>query len=435
MINLDAERAKATIAWLSADAPSPDARLVAAAIEAGYRLVSAPAPGALLDLVAVDLRGVEGSATLTQSLIASARRLASAAGIILIASSDAPRESRAALRRIGDLCFVRDDGAAIIGAIRERLRLASLVEEVGDRLQTLVAEGQPVDFSRFAAPPPAAVSVLVAGKPSPLTLSACNAVRTAGIETHCVFTAGQVMRALDHCRFDGVIIIPADENDLLLALARALRRHHEHRRLPVTLVSGNETLLARCSLRDGFGYVLKDHLDADLAYRFELSARRARLACSLRGFLKTPDGADQAVGEPAGARFFAAHAFRSCRRADATGKPLSFVSVSLADPQDAGAAREVARTAARLVRAEDMIARLSAGKLIVMLRNAREREAARVAARLEGVIEGTLHRSKPEIARVSTAAIERAAGDDLETVIARLLKLQQSQSIPAQATT
>lgn len=434
MINLDAERAKATIAWLSADAPAPDARISAAALEAGYRFISGGAAAMLIDLVAIDLRGVESSSPLTQSLVASARRLAPAAGIIIVASADAPRDSRAALRRIGDLCFVRDDGAAVIGAIRERLRLASLVEEVGDRLKTLVAEGQSVDVSRFVAPSPAAVSVLVAGKPSPLTLSACNAVKSAGIETHCVFTAGQVMRALDHCRFDGVIIIPADENDLLLALARALRRHHEHRRLPVTLVSGNETLLARCAMRDGFGYVMKDHLDGDLAYRFELSARRARLACSMRGFLKAPDNADHGAGEPAGARFFAAHAYRSCRRADATEKPLSFVVVSLAEPLDAGAMAEVARTAARLVRAEDMIARLAAGKLIVMLRDARERDAARVAARLEGVISGTLHRSKPEIARVMTAAIERASGDDLETVIARLLKRQQDQSRIASAT-
>ena len=166
-----------------------------------------------------------------------------------------------------------------------------------------------------------------------------------------------------------------------------------------------------------------------------LSARRARLACSMRGFLKAPDNADHGAGAPAGARFFAAHAYRSCRRADATEKPLSFVGVSLAELQDAGAMAEVARTAARLVRAEDMIAKLSAGKLIVMLRDARERDAARIAARLEGVISGTLHRSKPEIARVMTAAIERAAGDDLETVIARLLKRQQDQSRIAGATT
>ncbi len=435
MINLDAERAKATIAWLSADAPAPDARISAAALEAGYRFVAGGSATAPVDLVAVDVRGVESSAPLTQSLIASARRLAPAAGIIVMASSDAPRQCRTALRRIGDLCFIRDDGAAVIGAIRERLRLASLVEEVGDRLKTLVAEGQPVEFSRFVAPPPAAVCVLVAGKPSPLTLSACNAVKIAGVETHCVFTAGQVMRALDHCRFDGVIIIPADENDLLLALARALRRHHEHRRLPVTLVSANESLLARCAMRDGFGHVLENHLDSDLAYRFDLSARRARLAFSMRGFLRARDSADHATGETAGARIFAAHAYRSCRRADATGKPLSFVGVSLADPQDAGAMTDVARTAARLVRAEDMIAKLSAGKLIVMLRDARERDAARVAARLEGVISGTLHRSKPEVARVMAAAIERAAGDDLETVIARLLKRQQDQSRVAQATT
>ncbi len=441
MINLDAGRPKAAVAWCAADDAAPDLRLETAAAGAGYRIIAAALVDRRVDLAVVDIRDAAGaigdiatSDPEKQDLakrVARARRLAPSAGIILLSSPGATVEIRDRLRRIGDICYVRHDPLAIVAAMREKLRLAALADEVGDRLKTLVAEGRSVDFSSLVDRPAERVSVLIAGKPSPLTLSACNAVRGAAAETTCVFSAGQVMRALDHHRFDGAILLPTDENDLLLALARALRRHHEHRRLPVILVSENEALLDRCTTRDGFISVLPAHLEPDLAHRFELTARRARLAHAMRSFLNSPESFGRMKSGAASARFFAAHALRLCQRADETEKPLSFVGVSLvaknASAPLAGLSSsfdDMVRTAGRLVRAEDLIAKFAPGKIVIMMRDVRESDAQRAAARLEGVIAGTLDRAALERAEISASAIERRAGEDVESVIAGLIRRQ-----------
>ncbi len=428
MINLDTPHAKATIAWLGANGASAGTRLASAIETAGYRLFDPPTTGPV-DIVAIDLRTGGGSPVDIADLVGAARRLAPTAGILIIASSDADREGRAFLRKHGDVCYYRKDVAPVVTAIRERLRLATLADEMGERLKSLIADGRTISFNTLASEG-ARLSVLIAGRPSPLTLSACNAVRAAASQTTCVFSAGQVMRALDHSRFDGAIFIPSDENDLLLALARALRRHREHRRLPVILASLDEDLLDRCAARDGFDQILAGHLESDLAVRLATTARRAHMANAMRRFLRSAEGggAEGAVG----ARLFAHHAIRLFRRADATRQPLSLVGLSLSpragETTDAVAKAllEAQRTASRLVRAEDMIARLTPTTLVVLTRGANGREAAKIAERLEGVIAGTLLRATLDIARIDSAAVERAIGDSVETCVAALIRRLRS---------
>lgn len=431
MINLDTARAKATIAWLTANDGAPDARIAAAAKAAGYSLVGADLSPARIDIAAIDLRGAEGSPSNASALVSRARRLAPAAGLIIIASGDASTERREALRRHADVCYLRSDATPIIAAIRERLRLASLADEVGDRIKSLVADGRSISFAGLAAAPPR-LSVLIAGRPSPLTLSACNAVRRAASQTTCVFSAGQVMRALDHCRFDGAIFIPTNEDDLLLALARALRRHRDHRRLSVILAAEDEDLLDRCAERDGFDFILANHIEPDLSQRLDLLSRRAALASAMRRFLRSADGCGEGKNGAANARFFASHAVRVLHRADEAGQSISLVGLSIAkrsasagEEALSNALNEALRTASRLVRAEDLIAKLSTRTLVFLLRGAREAEAQRIAARLEGVIAGTLLRSTLDIAEISAAAVERGAGDDIETTIASLIRSLQ----------
>ncbi|MFZ5618034.1 MAG: hypothetical protein ACOZAA_12030 [Pseudomonadota bacterium] len=431
MINLDIAHAKATIAWLAANNGAPDARIAAAAKAAGYSLAGAGSPRARIDIAAIDLRGAEESAPIATALVSAARRLAPAAGIIIIASGDTAKERRETLRRHADVCYLRSDATPIIAAIRERLRLAALTDEVGDRIKSLVADGRSISFAGLAAEPPR-LSVLIAGRPSPLTLSACNAVRHAASQTTCVFSAGQVMRALDHCRFDGAIFIPANEDDLLLALARALRRHRDHRRLSVILAAEDEDLLDRCAERDGFDFILADHIEPDLAQRLDLLSRRAALASAMRRFLRSADGCGGGKNGAANTRFFASHAVRAFRRADETGQPISLISLSIARRSAGGSEtaltnglNEALRTASRLVRAEDLIAKLSTHTLVFLLRGVREAEAQRIATRLEGVIAGTLLRSALDIAEISAAAVERRAGDDLETTVASLIRSLQ----------
>jgi PleD family two-component response regulator len=361
-------------------------------------------------------------------MVARARAVAPAAGLIITASSSVDREARSLLRRHADVCYVGADAAPVIAAIRERLRLSGLADEMGERVKSLIADGRTISFSGFREKPHQ-LSVLVAGKPSPLTLSACNAIRKVATQVSCVFSAGQVMRALDHSHFDCAIFHPTGETDLLIALARALRRHRDHRKLSVFLTSEDDELLDRCSSRDGFDSIIAGHLASDLAHRLDIAARRARMASSMREFLQSKEGCGGGKDGAAGARFFAHHAVRVFRRADETGTPISLAALSL-EPHNSEGAQDAAeaalddalRTATKLVRAEDLIAKLTPTTLIFMLRGARACDAVRVAERLQGVISGTLLRSTLEIASVAAAGVERRPGDDIETMVASVIR-------------
>lgn len=425
MINAE-PRARASIAWVTSKGLSFEPAFCDAVGAAGYRLHSPDEPG-VPDVAVADIRIEFDLKSGGADAIARARALGARAGIVVAASAGADRMMRAALRRYGDVAYVGADAAPILSAVRERLRLSSLADETAERIKSLIADGRAVSFADLRDRGEK-ISVLVAGKPSPLTLNSCNAVRKVAEKTSCVFSAGQVMRALDHERFDCAIFHPADETDLLIALARALRRHREHRRIPLFIASDNEELLTRSAARDGFETILGRHVDQDLGPRVETVVRRARMASTMRDFLRSAEGCGGGKAGAAGARFFALHSARLIALADETRKPLSLVALAL-EPRIAAGADEVAsaltdaaRTASRLVRAEDLIVRLSATTLVVMLRSTGADDAARVARRLEGVIAGTLLRSTLEIARISTAWVEREQGDSLESSLAALIR-------------
>lgn len=427
MINSEEAPLRATIAWLTPPGVAPEARIHHTAAAAGYALLEQPSPGDAqrIDVAVADLRGLLDPAAGAADIIARARALAPTSGFIIAAPANADLETRKQLRRHGDVCFVGIDAAPVIAALRERMRLSGLADEMGERIKSLVADGRTISFSglRDASH---RLSVLVAGKPSPLTLNACNAVKDVASNVSCVFSAGQVMRALEHSRFDCAILHPSGETDLLIALARALRRHRDHRRLSVFLTSEDDDLLDRCAVRDGFETVLAHHLESDLASRLELTARRARMATAMRDFLRSPQG-HGGKGDAAGARFFAHHAVRVFKRADDLCMPVSVVGLAL-QPRSATAGDlsqslgDALRTATKLVRAEDLLVKLSPTTIAVMARGADASNAAAIAERLEGVISGTLMRSTLEVAKVSAVGVARTPGDGIETVIANVMR-------------
>lgn len=426
MINLDGVNEKAVVAWLSRS-QAVGARLADAAKTSLYRIVSdeASETARRFDVAVVDLRGAEHVGAPASDLLTRARRLSPSAGIIILANADIDAKTRRRLRRRGEVCFVGQDATPVIAAIRERLRLSKLVDEMGERVKSLVADGRPVSFSALQHDKPS-LSVLVAGAPSPLTLTAFNAVQTTSAQATCVFTAGQVMRALDHGKFDGAVFLPANEGDLLFALARALRRHREYRNIPVVLAAEEADLLDRFLIRDGFDVIQASHIEADLSDRIDFAARRARMASAVRAFLRSPDGVAGGKEGAASARFFALHATRLFRRADDAGEAISFAAFQLRSDNSDAAISEAIRTASRILRAEDMIARLAQGSLVVMLRGAREHEARRIAERLEGVIGGSLPRSMLAGATIAAGAVQRHPGDDLEETIAALFRSLRS---------
>ncbi|HBK93022.1 MAG TPA: hypothetical protein DDZ68_15265, partial [Parvularcula sp.] len=96
--------------------------------------------------------------------------------------------------------------------------------------------------------------------------------------------------ALDHSKFHGAVFIPQDENDLLIALARALRRHREHRRLPVIIVSNDEELLDKRAAKDGLDVMAASRVSDELFRRLDGATRRAAMAAGMRAFLRSPEG-------------------------------------------------------------------------------------------------------------------------------------------------
>ncbi|MEZ5916271.1 MAG: hypothetical protein R3C40_01650 [Parvularculaceae bacterium] len=420
----------ARIAWFSHNAQPPSDNMVIALADAGMQIVdwARKRPDTFCDIALLDVRGAETPVHSAIDLSELAKRLFIPGGLIVTASQSIETHERAALRKIGDVCFTTASHEPLIGVLRERLRLASLAEETGERLKTLVSMGC---YFRFPPinPEDKRPSVLLAGVASPLTLSASNAVREWAGETACVFSAGQVMRALDHTTFDAAIFIPEDENDLLLALARALRRHRQHRRSPVLLTSKEEGLVERLTARDGFDCVLPDHLDSDLAPRIHLSVRRASMAATMRQFLHSADGA---AGKPltaVNAKFFAQHAVRLYQRANDTNRPLTLIglsiessSSSLARNELTGAVGRAIKTVARIIRAEDMVARLTPTMLVV-LASTTEKNSTKIAERLDGVVSGTLSRAIIEQSRITTQYVVRTQNESVEESLARLIGL------------
>ncbi len=437
MINHDREQFRAVIAWISASGRSAPAAFADAAGAAHYRLAG---DGETPDIAIIDLYDSDPASDGAMEAITAGRRSGANAGLVIGAAAGAGVEDRRRLARLGETVFLRNSAEPLVGAVRERLRLSTLADEAGDRIKTLVADGRTVNF---AAPPPAGAdfSVLIAGKPSPIALAASNAILAASKKAVCVFSAGQAMRALDHTKFQGAVFIPGDENDLLVALARALRRHREHRRLPVIIVSADEDLLDKRAARDGLDVMAASRVADDLYNRLETTTRRSAMAAGMRAFLRSPEG-NGGAALAASPRLFAQHAVRTLRRSDESGRAISFVALSLAPKSDsapAAASRavldEALRTATRLVRAEDMIARLTATTLVFMLRGTREADADRVARRLEGVVTGTQSRMTLDHSDVSAAAIEREPGVELERVIAALVaELRQRRKAAARTT-
>jgi PleD family two-component response regulator len=425
MINHTAKTARARIAWLAPGGSPPDPTVLAAAADARLAFVEQPRP---IDVAVVDLRNASEPA----SLLIAARRLAAPAGFLILASPDCDAPTRAYFRRSSETIFAGAEPAPLITAIADRLRLAALADETGERIKSRIAAGLSVGFPKLDPASPD-FAILVAGRPSPLTLQAVSAVKPRSAEVACVFTAGQAMRAFEHQRFDGAVFLPSDENDLLIPLARALRRHREHRRLPVLLTTLDPSLALQLSRRDGFETIAPRHIDNDLAARLEQAARRTRVASAMRVFLKSAEaGADPRTGAVS-ARFFAQHVARIFDRANETGQPVVLLGVwrhldLRPGEQDTGDAQmlEIARITRRLVRAEDLVGRLSSSLLAIAMRAATGEIGARVAERLEGIISGSISRAAG-VKSIVAMAVEREAETSLETCLARLIRLQRDK--------
>lgn len=416
---------------VASDAGVPAPRLKDVLAAAGYRVIgSGTADLGPCDLVLIDVRASRTPAADVMRLHDATRFRAPAAGVVVLAGAGLDVEGRRTARAVGDLCLLRRRYEPLVHAVRNRLRLSRLAEEASQRLRTIARQPGAPRLPRLV-PDERPARVIVAGAPSPLALAATNVLREgAGCETTCVLSAGQVMRALEAQAFDAALFLPDDENDLLMSLARALRRHRRHRATPVLIAAPDDDLFDVLAARNAGEVIPAAHVTDDLAQRIVLVARRERLARSLRDFLSAP--CDPLLLDPhteAYARaFFADHATRIVMDADRARRPLSLVGVLSKPARETASTDEIlrarrlcARAVADVVRAEDMTAALDEEMLVVLLPSTGLEDAREVARRIEGVVSGSVVRATPGIARIGALAVERRAGDRLEETVSQLV--------------
>lgn len=397
---------RARVAWLSPDAglagEGPDASLCDALEEAGYgvrrlfRLGRTEKTTPRADIVIIDLRNSPAPEEDATRLTPIARRTRAVCEPILLVPTATAAATRAELEPFGEPYYLWDDAKAVVALVRERLRGARIAEEAGERLKSLAAidrEGAPTT----GRPADRQCSVLIAGAPTHRALPLINELNAC--RTVSVLSASQVLRALETEPFDALIVLPTDKTDLLYALSRALRRHRDLSRMPIIVVSSDaEALSAFAAL--GCTPLDDRHLDADAARRVAAMIERGRTNATLRRYLRRTVKTLRRDRETQ-LRFFACHAARLAERSLATGRPLSLIGI--ADPEntpknhlpikrasqnDRQPTDNVETIAARVVRAEDCVLRLGSDGIIVLAPNTRAGDAAKMSARLAGVIAG-----------------------------------------------
>lgn len=400
--------------------------------KAGYALIP-PEGAANADLGLVDLRRAVISGKKALSIANLLRRESPECRLVFVADPTVNATSREALRRHGEVICAERDLDHVIERCRQIIRLRNIAEEAGERLKSLAALNRLAAFPTIAASasPP---SVLIAGNPGPAALRALNALRKGAARCVSVFSAGQVMRAMDNSDFDCLIFLPEAEHDPLLSLMRALRRHPKHGATPVITIAADAQLAAAFACKGASETVLAAHISADLETRTQLAARRSRLLRSMRLFLTACVG--DTICDPVSTAFtgtFAMeHGARLCARADQTGRPLSALALTIAaDGATEGepgkrALRRAARLINRVTRAEDVAARIAPSSFLILMPATTRHDAEKAALRLEGVLENTVFRGERDNdlygISASSGVCERPQGVCVEETVALALK-------------
>ncbi len=427
--------ARARIACVFSDAQSFD-QLAQAFAPAGFDLCALNR-SAQADLGLIDLRQKTVTIKKARAVAAALRRASPEAPIFFLTDPAIDSAARASLRRLGEVVPAGDEIGCVIQRCRQMIRLRNIAEETGERLKSLAVLNRLVEFPVIAASDGPA-RMLIAGAPGAAALNAINALDGVADTCICALNAGQTMRALDHGPFDCAVFLTKGENDPLLSLSRALRRHPKHASMAIIHVAddiGDAAAFMRKGARD---FMLRSQIAADLGPRAQVAMRRARLLRAMRRFLLACKG--EGVRDPASgaftSTFLSEHGPRLCARADQTRRPLALTRIHLtaqAAP-DPGLGRNALHQAARLInritRAEDLVARVGPETFVMAHPATIASDADQIARRIAGVLGNTAFagpKDKPPFSvRVETCVMQRAPGASIEESVAALLRASQA---------
>jgi two-component system, cell cycle response regulator PopA len=289
---------------------------------------------------------------------------------------------------------------ALAARLNSSLRIAVMADEARLRFSSLVKFG--------GAPKPPTLTgggkpkILVFGLPGPDMLRFNAALEALGASAIASFTSFTAFDYLHDGDFDGVTIMAGDDTAGALGFCGAMRRNARLFHLPCLVLGSPDFAKPEDVITRGASdYAVAGDDDAAAAERLLdlVDEKRSRDALALAfAAARTPKAMDQGTGLY-GADFFEHHLERLAERAHETDRPLSLALARIA-PDDVtrglksgrGLDRIVGQAGAmlsRLVRAEDVAARLDRTTFAVAFPSSDADAAHAAVSRINAVLECT----------------------------------------------
>jgi two-component system, cell cycle response regulator PopA len=407
-------------------------------IAAGFSLAGDDAVRRQTAAIVVETRGAAGpkAGDLVRSLKAA---LGPRAGLFLAWSDASSQFDPSAFDGTLD---ASTNPVALAARLNSSLRIAVMADEARLRFSSLAKFGgalRPPTLTGGGKP-----KILVFGIPSPQMLQFNSALEARGATAIASFTSFTAFDYLHDGDFDGVTIMAGDDTAATLGFCGAMRRNARLFHLPC-LVLGSpdfakpDEVIARGA--SDFGIAGDD--DAAAAERLLdlVDEKRSRDALALAfAAARAPNAMDQGTGLYSG-DFFEHHLESLAVRAYETDRPLSLALARIA-PDDRTIALKAGRgldriigqagaMLSRLVRAEDVAARLDRTTFAVAFPSSDAESAHAAVSRINAVIECTAFDAGSDIMAYSNDAplqiklhvtsAELLAGERASNLIARAL--------------
>lgn len=308
--------------------------------------------------------------------------------------------------------------------ISSLIRLGQMEAEIVRRMETL-RETFGQDIALPDSPLRNPFRVLFIGKADPAYMAVVNALQDKNVDVVAAFTSFSAFDYLHDSRFDAVVMNALRGTEPALTIAETMRRNPRLFHVPTLLLVDKATFReADAAYANG----IKDLINADAAPE-ELSGRILELANDYRLHQQLKDeftnlgGADCSDPDTGvlNARFLQAHLKRVSRDCRARKVPLSILTLKLTPKFTSALTGDALKAAydqsiqmiAGVVRMQDIVARIDKDKIVVAFPEERRTDVARVAARINEMIETATFpdsEGNPDVLRmkVETAIVEQS---------------------------
>ncbi len=384
--------------------PSSAGALASRLERLGLSAIVAPGSGAARALHGGDhdsvvLDASEGATFNVPALAAELRAGARPRSLCILAVVPEPLEDAAQARALDAVLIAPAHPAQIAARLRFLNRLSVMEDEARLRARTLANLGEPTPTAGDGGAPRGPVKALYVGEPARDYLATERALARAGGELYASFSTFAAFDFLHEADFDAVILNALGENDGAFTICSALRRNTRLLHLP-TLMLVDMTRFRRAEeafARGASDLIPADAEPAEVVARIMSLARERRRREELRAAFAAIKGGD--VADPdtglATPRFFMTHVQHMAERAQVLGRPLSLIILRADAPRDVelearrDAYGQLGSMMRRLVRVEDLAARLDANVFAVATPGCDSDAAQTAAERLEAVGECT----------------------------------------------